>query len=123
LAISANLARSHLCVGIDLLTRGGKPVELHFTSAFHALADLRRAFRLAVAPAQLLVIHCRNIDVNVDSIHQRPGNFRDIALDHGRAALAVTLSRAPVAAGLRVSLPTHVQSSSIYQWQLNRKVG
>src|SRR5262249_12792756 len=81
---------------------GGKTVELDFAGAHHALADLRRALALRVAAAQLFVIHRWNVNVNVDAVHERPGNFRDVALDHRLGAMALALSRTVIATGAGV---------------------
>src|SRR5262249_38134559 len=97
-AIGADLARTHLRVGIIALARGGKAVELHLARPDDALAYLRRTLALAPTPAQLLVIHRRHVDMYVDAVHQRPGNLRNVALDHRLRALALPLSRAPVPA-------------------------
>jgi hypothetical protein len=37
--------------------------------------------------AQLLVIHRRDINMDVDAVEQRPGDLGDITLDHGLRAM------------------------------------
>src|SRR5579859_1954276 len=88
--VAANLPLTHLRIGIDALPRGGKAVELHFTRPNDSFADLSRAFSLAVTAAQLLVIHCRNVNVDVNAVHQRPGYLRYVPLDHRLRAVAFT---------------------------------
>jgi hypothetical protein len=53
------------------------------------LTNLSGAFRHA-GGAHFLVVHRRHVNVNVDAIHERPGNLRNVALDHGRRAVAFT---------------------------------
>ena len=78
--------------------------KLDFARPHHALANLRRAFRLAVRPAQLFVIHRRNVNVNIDAVHQRPGNLGHITLDH-RLTSTDTLS-----------VPTHGSRTGTDSW-------
>ena len=51
-------------------------------------ADVGGAFGGGAA-AQLLVLHGGDLDVDVDAVEQRAGDFGDVALDHGRRADAV----------------------------------
>src|SRR6202020_968194 len=54
----------------------------------YAIANLRGALSGSIA-AQLLILHRGDLDMNVDAIEQRPGDFGDIALNHGRRAHAL----------------------------------
>lgn len=62
--------------------------------------------------AHIFVVHGGNVDMNVDAIHGRAGDFRNVALDHGSGALAVVAE----ATGLRVlSLLKDNSSICLYQ--------
>ena len=63
----------------------------------HAGANVGRALGRRAA-AQLLVLNGRNLDVNVDAVEQRPGDFGHVALDHGRGAHALARLVVEVAA-------------------------
>ena len=73
-AVRSNLAGSHLRIRIDPFACGGEAVQLNLASPQHTFANRSRVFWHAVA-AQLLVIHRRNIDVNVNAVHQWAGDF------------------------------------------------
>jgi hypothetical protein len=45
------------------------------------------------------VVHGGNVDVNVDTVHERAGNFGDVTLDHRSGALAVAGTVVVKAAG------------------------
>jgi hypothetical protein len=42
----------------------------------------------SLVEAHLLVVHGWNVDMDVDTVHQRAGNLGNIALDHRSSALA-----------------------------------
>ena len=54
------------------------------------------------AAAQLLILHGRNLDVDVDAVEQRPGDLRDVALDHRRRAHALARLVVEIAARTRI---------------------
>src|SRR5580698_8544601 len=102
LAVFANLARAHLGVAVDSLAAGVKPQQLDISRPDHTLANVGRALGHGSA-AQLAVIHRGHIDVDVDAIHQRPGNLRHIALNHHGRATTLTHPVIVIAAGIGVT--------------------
>src|SRR5580692_11797796 len=74
LAESTNVAGRHLRVAVYFLAGGSEALELFFTGAYHSLANLCRTFRL-VSGAHFLVIHGGDVDVDIDAVHQRAGDF------------------------------------------------
>jgi hypothetical protein len=93
LAIGADRAmlsdqfRRHLRVRVKLFFAFAA-VELSLPPSQHPLPHARGAFDLDVPP-QLLVLHRRNLDVNVDAIEQRPGNLRNVALKSAAASSGI----------------------------------
>jgi hypothetical protein len=73
-------------------------LPLPLARGHHPAANLRRALGRRRA-AQLLILHRRNLDVNVDAVEQRAGDFGHVALDHGRRAHALARLVVEVAAG------------------------
>src|SRR5450432_2294065 len=49
--------------------------------------------------AEFFVFYGRDFDVDVDAVEERAGDFGDVALDHGRGAVALAGGVAEVAAG------------------------
>ena len=73
-AKGTDLAGRHLGVAVDLLPAAGKAFQLNLARANHSLADFRRSLRNA-GGAHFLVVHRRNINMNVDAVHERTGNL------------------------------------------------
>src|SRR5437899_10681477 len=86
-AESANVARAHLGVAIEFLSRRGEALQLLLASSHHALTNLGRSLGLR-ARTHLLVIDRRPIDMDVEPAHKRASDLRGLALDHGQRALA-----------------------------------
>jgi hypothetical protein len=97
-AVGANLARGHLRVGVDFFAGLSEALPLALARGHHAVANLRRALGRRSA-AQLLVLHGRNFDMNIDAVEQRAGDFGHVALDHGRRTHALARLVVEVAAG------------------------
>ena len=65
----------------------GESFQLAAARTDHAFAHGGGIFDGGFA-AQFLIFHRGDFDVNVDAVQQRAGNFRDVALDLRRAAVA-----------------------------------
>jgi hypothetical protein len=76
--IFANQARPHLGVGKKFLV--GVALLLDFPCRRHALAYRRGVFGCVVGN-EFPVLDGGNVDVNVDTVDQWPGNSRDVLLD------------------------------------------
>jgi hypothetical protein len=100
-AKGADVARRHLGVTVELLARGREAINLLLAGLNDPLADLGRILRL-VGRAHFLVVHRRDVYVDIDAVHQRARDFGDVALDHGGGALAVASAVVVESAGLRV---------------------
>src|SRR6202034_1123617 len=87
-AEGADVARGHLGVAVYLFARGSETCQLFLPGLHDAPADLGRVLGFT-RRAHFFVVHRWDVDVNIDAVHQRPGDFRDIALDHRSRALAV----------------------------------
>jgi hypothetical protein len=74
---------------------------LFLAGADDALANRGRIFGL-VGGAHLFIVHGGDVDMDIDAVHERTGDFRDVALDHGRGALAVAGAVVVETAGARV---------------------
>src|SRR5215510_12833325 len=68
----------HLGIGVDLLVKEATELEIARRDDAHA-NDLRRFCGSRVG--QFLVGNSRHIDLNVDAVHQGPGDFRHVPLD------------------------------------------
>ena len=66
--------------------------QLNLPCPHNPLPNLRGPFRLRSRP-HLFVVHGRHINMNVNPVHQRPGNLLHVALNHrlGAAAFAGTI--------------------------------
>jgi hypothetical protein len=70
----ADMAGRHLGVAVDLFAGGGEALELLLAGADHAFANFRGALGF-IGGAHLFIVHGRNIDVDVNAIHQRTRDF------------------------------------------------
>src|SRR5208282_2134790 len=86
-AVGANVAGVHLGVAVEFFPRRGEALGLLLAGAQHAGPDRGRVFRHG-GRSHLFVVHRRDVDVDVDAVHERPRDFRNVALDHGRSAVA-----------------------------------
>jgi len=100
-AIGADLTRRHLSVAIGFLLTLCEAAQLCLASANNSLANLPRCLGDA-RRTHLFVVHCGNIDVNIDAIHQRAGDLRNVTLDHWRSAAALPRAVIMKAAGTRI---------------------
>ena len=111
----ADVARRHLGVAVEFFTRCGEAFELLLAGMDHAVANLRRALRFT-GGAHLLIVHGRDINMDVGAVHEWAGNLRNVALDHRGRALAVAGTVIVESAGLRVlSLLKNNSSICLYQ--------
>jgi hypothetical protein len=94
----ADVAGGHLGVAVQLFFRRGEAFELFLAGANDAVANLGGGFRL-VGGAHFFVVHGGNVDVDIDAVHERAGDFRDVALDHGSGAVAFATAVVVEAAG------------------------
>ena len=72
--IGANLAGSHLRVGVDFFFGLGESLALELARGEHAGANVGRAFA-GGSSAQFAVLDGGNLDVDVDAIEQRAGDL------------------------------------------------
>src|SRR5271156_6208707 len=96
-AVFADQLRRHLRIGVDVFF-GAVAFELNVAGTQHAAAHTGGAFDFHVT-AQFLILHGRNFDVDVNAIQQRTGNFRNVALDLHRRAVAFALGVSEKSAG------------------------
>jgi len=82
----AQMSGQHVGVGKNLLLFG-KPLSLNSSCRGCSCANLGGSFG-TVPRCQLLKLHGGNFDMNVDSIQKWAGDFRDVALDFRRRAVA-----------------------------------
>ncbi len=61
-----------------------------FVGGLNPIANLDRAF---CGGAQFIVSHGQHLNVSVDSVEQRAGDFRHVALDHARRDMHSTSCR------------------------------
>ena len=101
-AIGANLPGGHLRIRKNLFSVSTEPLALPFPCRHYPVANLGGAFPRRSA-AQLLVMDRRHLDVNVDTVEQRAGDFGYIALDHRRRAEALARLVIKPAARLRIT--------------------
>ena len=98
----SHMPRSHLSVAVDcVFTVGVEPGKLPLARVHDSLQDLGGTFRLMRA-SHFLVVHGRNIDVDVDSIEQRTGDLRNVALNHRRRTVALVRAIVVKTAGTRI---------------------
>src|ERR1035438_6866274 len=100
-AVGANLARSHLRVSENLFAGLFEALPLPFASGHHPVANLSRSFGRRAA-AQFLVLHRWNLDMYIDAVEKRAGDFGDIALNDRRSAMALARLVIEIAAGAGV---------------------
>ena len=93
----AHHLRCHLRVRIGFLL-GFIARDLLLLRRNHPATYGRRIFRGRRSP-QLFIFDGRHFDMNVDAIQQRPRNFRNVALDHWRRAVAFVAWIAKIPAG------------------------
>src|SRR5579885_70092 len=96
-AVFPDLARAHLRVAVNLFSF--EALQLALARLDDARADFRRTFSARTLP-QFAVLHGGHVDVDIDAVEQRPGNFRDVALNHrrGTGALARRIVEEPARA-------------------------
>ena len=71
LAIRPNLPRRHLRIRVNLFPVLFEPLPLPLPRLQHPLANLPRALRRRPA-AQLLILNSRHLNMNIDTVQQRP---------------------------------------------------
>ena len=74
IAETPDMSRAHLGIAVKLFARGGETLKLFPARRDNALPDLGGGFRLRRGP-HLLVIYRGDVNVNINTIHQRTGNF------------------------------------------------
>jgi len=99
-AVFADELGQHLRISVDVFL-ATIAFELDVARAQHAAAHAGGAFDFHVA-AQFLVLHGRNLDVYVNAVQQRAGDFRDVALDLHRRAVAFALGISEESARTRI---------------------
>jgi len=80
-----------ICAFAKIFFSPGESLDLERAGAQHALAHRCGIFRGGRA-AEFLVLHCGHFDVDIDAIDQRPGNFRNVALNLRRRAVTLRAS-------------------------------
>src|SRR5262249_31329528 len=97
--IALDISGAHLGVGMDVSFL--KTLELDVTSLIDTLANHLRGFP-SIATGEILIAYRRHFDLNIDSVEERAGDARAIALDLQRRADAFFLRVGKKAAGARV---------------------
>ena len=93
----SNLAGTHPRIAVDLFVRTkARPLLLARTP--HSLTNRGGTF-LYLRARNITVFHSRHLDVQIDSIEQRPGNSLPIALDLERPASAFAFQITEITAG------------------------
>ena len=82
LAVLLDMAVRHLGVAVDLHPL--EPLELDLPGRIDPGLDLPGGFS-RLAARQVPVLHRRDLDVDVDPVHQGAGDLRAVALDLGDA--------------------------------------
>ena len=101
----------HVRVGKNLFLRRVAS-RLNRPCPAHAFANRGGVLGIALG-AQFLIFYGWNFDVNVDSVDQRTGNFRDVTLNLRRRAVALARGISKESARLRVTSLLK-NNSSIY---------
>jgi len=70
----------HLRIGVDAV--GCEALVLPLPRRQHPRADFRRA-SAAEPERSSRLLHCGYLDMDIDAIQQRAGDFSDVALHHG----------------------------------------
>lgn len=95
-----NFPRAHIGIG-DQVRVGGETLGLVFACAFDLLTEFRRR-RGALTVHQLVIFDTRHVNVNVDSVKQRPGELRLVTLNHRGGAGTLPRRVAVIPARARV---------------------
>src|SRR5438477_5097589 len=96
----SNLARTHPCVAVDLLV-GTKACPLLLARTSYPLANRGGTF-LHLRARNITVFHSRRLDVQIDSIEQRPGNSLPITLNLERPTSAFALQITKITTRTRI---------------------
>src|SRR2546426_2669015 len=99
-AVFSNEFRRHLRVGVHFFLLR-VTLQLRLPRPYHALPHAVRVFRHMLA-SQFLVLHRGDFDVDVNTVQQRTGDFRDVALDQRRCAMAFARRVSEKTAGTRI---------------------
>ena len=78
LAMLPNQAGRHLGIRIDLVLL--KALLLNLARLSYTATDFRGCFSRSLA-GEVSILDGRNVDMDIDSVQQRPGYFRNITLD------------------------------------------
>src|ERR1022692_931758 len=111
-AEGADVAGGHLGIAVEFFAGRGEAFQLLLARADHAVANLGGTLRLA-GRAHFFVVHGRDIDVDVDAVHEWARNLGYVTLDHGCGALAVAGAVVVKTARTRDRKSTRLNSSHL----------